>query len=138
MLAVTKLFIDTNLIIIPETVHKALVSKAFYSDNISVRYNSGANLNLKIYFHKVKSVTFQSRFLSSVHFTSLSMCLKVTYSTSLCRSFGVVLWEMLTGEVPYKDVDSSAIIWGVGNNSLHLPVPDSCPDSFKLLLRQCW
>lgn len=55
-----------------------------------------------------------------------------------CRSFGVVLWEMLTGEVPYKDVDSSAIIWGVGNNSLHLPVPESCPDSFKLLLRQCW
>lgn len=45
---------------------------------------------------------------------------------------------MLTGEVPYKDVDSSAIIWGVGNNSLHLPVPESCPDSFKLLLRQCW
>ncbi|XP_061544631.1 mitogen-activated protein kinase kinase kinase 12-like isoform X3 [Phycodurus eques] len=53
-------------------------------------------------------------------------------------SFGVVLWEMLTGEVPYKDVDSSAIIWGVGNNSLQLPVPDSCPDSFKLLLRQSW
>uniref|UniRef100_A0A3P9BFV8 mitogen-activated protein kinase kinase kinase n=1 Tax=Maylandia zebra TaxID=106582 RepID=A0A3P9BFV8_9CICH len=53
-------------------------------------------------------------------------------------SFGVVLWEMLTGEVPYKDVDSSAIIWGVGNNSLQLPVPDSCPESFKLLLRQCW
>uniref|UniRef100_A0A3Q2QRZ6 Mitogen-activated protein kinase kinase kinase 12 n=1 Tax=Fundulus heteroclitus TaxID=8078 RepID=A0A3Q2QRZ6_FUNHE len=51
-------------------------------------------------------------------------------------SFGVVLWEMLTGEVPYKDVDSSAIIWGVGNNSLQLPVPDSCPDGFKLLLRQ--
>uniref|UniRef100_A0A3P8Y2G9 Mitogen-activated protein kinase kinase kinase n=1 Tax=Esox lucius TaxID=8010 RepID=A0A3P8Y2G9_ESOLU len=53
-------------------------------------------------------------------------------------SFGVVLWEMLTGEVPYKDVDSSAIIWGVGNNSLNLPVPESCPDGFKILLRQCW
>ncbi|XP_067098751.1 LOW QUALITY PROTEIN: mitogen-activated protein kinase kinase kinase 12-like [Osmerus mordax] len=53
-------------------------------------------------------------------------------------SFGVVLWEMLTGEVPYKDVDSSAIIWGVGNNSLQLPIPESCPDGFKLLLRQCW
>ncbi|XP_076860607.1 mitogen-activated protein kinase kinase kinase 12-like [Brachyhypopomus gauderio] len=53
-------------------------------------------------------------------------------------SFGVVLWEMLTGEVPYKDVDSSAIIWGVGNNSLQLPVPDSCPDGFKILLKQCW
>uniref|UniRef100_A0A3Q3N7T7 Mitogen-activated protein kinase kinase kinase 12 n=1 Tax=Mastacembelus armatus TaxID=205130 RepID=A0A3Q3N7T7_9TELE len=53
-------------------------------------------------------------------------------------SFGVVLWEMLTGEIPYKDVDSSAIIWGVGNNSLQLPIPESCPDGFKILLRQCW
>ncbi|KAG7248883.1 hypothetical protein CRUP_002074, partial [Coryphaenoides rupestris] len=53
-------------------------------------------------------------------------------------SFGVVLWEMLTGEIPYRDVDSSAIIWGVGNSSLQLPIPDSCPDGFKILLRQCW
>ncbi|XP_062463023.1 mitogen-activated protein kinase kinase kinase 12 [Pezoporus occidentalis] len=53
-------------------------------------------------------------------------------------SFGVVLWELLTGEIPYKDVDSSAIIWGVGSNSLHLPVPTGCPDGFKVLLRQCW
>lgn len=53
-------------------------------------------------------------------------------------SFGVVLWELLSGEIPYKDVDSSAIIWGVGSNSLHLPVPSSCPEGFKLLMRQCW
>lgn len=53
-------------------------------------------------------------------------------------SFGVVLWELLTCEVPYKDVDSSAIIWGVGNNSLHLPVPNTCPDGFKLLIKCCW
>lgn len=65
-------------------------------------------------------------------------CISYICAKPACRSFGVVLWEMLTGEVPYKDVDSSAIIWGVGNNSLHLPVPESCPDSFKLLLRQCW
>lgn len=54
------------------------------------------------------------------------------------RSFGVVLWELLNREIPYKDVDSSAIIWGVGNNSLHLPVPDSCPEAFRILLKQCW
>ncbi|XP_046902964.1 mitogen-activated protein kinase kinase kinase 13 [Hypomesus transpacificus] len=53
-------------------------------------------------------------------------------------SFGVVLWELLTGEIPYKDVDSSAIIWGVGSNSLHLPVPSTCPDGFKLLMKQTW
>uniref|UniRef100_W8AXP7 Mitogen-activated protein kinase kinase kinase n=1 Tax=Ceratitis capitata TaxID=7213 RepID=W8AXP7_CERCA len=53
-------------------------------------------------------------------------------------SYGVVLWEMLTCEIPYKDVDSSAIIWGVGNNSLKLPIPSSCPEGFKLLVNLCW
>lgn len=54
------------------------------------------------------------------------------------RSYGVVLWELLTCETPYKDVDSSAIIWGVGSNSLHLPIPSSCPEGFRLLVKQCW
>lgn len=53
-------------------------------------------------------------------------------------SYGVVLWELLTCEIPYKEVDSSAIMWGVGNNSLHLPIPSTCPDGFKLLMKQCW
>ncbi|XP_065090659.1 mitogen-activated protein kinase kinase kinase 13-A isoform X2 [Ochlerotatus camptorhynchus] len=53
-------------------------------------------------------------------------------------SYGVVLWELLTGEVPYKNVDSSQIIFGVGNNSLYLPIPSSCPEGFKLLIKQCW
>ena len=53
-------------------------------------------------------------------------------------SFGVCVWELLTGELPYKNVDSSAIIWGVGSNSLQLPLPSTCPDGFKLLIKQCW
>ena len=53
-------------------------------------------------------------------------------------SFGVCLWELLCCEVPYRNVDSSAIIWGVGSNSLQLPVPSTCPDGFKLLVKQCW
>lgn len=53
-------------------------------------------------------------------------------------SYGIVLWELLTREIPYRDVDSSAIIWGVGNNNLHLPIPSTCPDGLALLMRQCW
>ncbi|VIO96319.1 Uncharacterized protein BM_BM3798 [Brugia malayi] len=53
-------------------------------------------------------------------------------------SFGVVLWELLTQEIPYKDVDSMAIIWGVGSNNLSLPIPDTAPEGLKLLLKQCW
>merc|ERR1719418_456216 len=53
-------------------------------------------------------------------------------------SFGVCVWELLTCEVPYRNVDSSAIIWGVGSNSLQLPIPRTCPDGYKLLMKQCW
>ncbi len=76
-------------------------------------------------------------------------------------SYGVVLWELLSGEVPYKvrvdlcsaraavatprprshicqGVDMGAIIWGVGSNMLHLPVPSTTPEGFALLLKQCW
>lgn len=49
-----------------------------------------------------------------------------------------MLWELLNCEIPYRDVDSSAIIWGVGNSSLTLPIPANCPDGFKILLQQCW
>ncbi|XP_011495720.1 PREDICTED: mitogen-activated protein kinase kinase kinase 13 [Ceratosolen solmsi marchali] len=53
-------------------------------------------------------------------------------------SYGVVLWELLSGEIPYKDVDSSAIMYGVGNNSLRLPIPTTCPDGYRILVEQCW
>ena len=53
-------------------------------------------------------------------------------------SFGVCLWELLVCEIPYKNVDSSAIIWGVGNYTMQLPIPGSCPEGFQLLIKQCW
>ena len=52
-------------------------------------------------------------------------------------SYGVVLWELLTGKTPYEGFNFAAILYGVGNNTLKLPIPDSCPDSFKELL-QSW
>merc|ERR1719412_2076593 len=53
-------------------------------------------------------------------------------------SFGVLLWELLTCEIPYQNVDSSAIIWGVGSNKLNLPIPSTCPEGYKRLIKQCW
>jgi serine/threonine protein kinase len=53
-------------------------------------------------------------------------------------SYGVVTWELLTCDIPYKDVDSGAILWGVGNCVLRLPIPESAPAGLKLLINQCW
>ncbi|KAM6973581.1 mitogen-activated protein kinase kinase kinase 10 [Aplochiton taeniatus] len=53
-------------------------------------------------------------------------------------SFGVLLWELLTGEVPYREIDALAVAYGVAMNKLTLPVPSTCPEPFALLLSECW
>ncbi|XP_026736255.1 LOW QUALITY PROTEIN: mitogen-activated protein kinase kinase kinase 12-like [Trichoplusia ni] len=53
-------------------------------------------------------------------------------------SYGVVLWELLTQEVPYKNLETHAIMWGVGTDTISLPIPSTCPSSMQLLMNQCW
>nr|XP_039274070.1 mitogen-activated protein kinase kinase kinase 9-like [Styela clava] len=53
-------------------------------------------------------------------------------------SYGVLLWELLTGEQPYKGIDGLAVAYGVAVNKLTLPVPSTCPQPFKELLERCW
>uniref|UniRef100_A0A4W5P5E6 mitogen-activated protein kinase kinase kinase n=1 Tax=Hucho hucho TaxID=62062 RepID=A0A4W5P5E6_9TELE len=53
-------------------------------------------------------------------------------------SFGVLLWELLTGEVPYREIDALAVAYGVAMNKLTLPIPSTCPEPFSLLLAECW
>ncbi|XP_068601472.1 mitogen-activated protein kinase kinase kinase 10 [Brachionichthys hirsutus] len=53
-------------------------------------------------------------------------------------SFGVLLWELLTGEVPYREIDALAVAYGVAMNKLTLPIPSTCPEPFAHLLDECW
>lgn len=53
-------------------------------------------------------------------------------------SFGVVLWELLTCEVPYDGMEQGAIMYSVGCGKLKPPIPTTCPDGFKLILQMCW
>ncbi|KHJ46253.1 hypothetical protein D918_03301 [Trichuris suis] len=53
-------------------------------------------------------------------------------------SYGVLLWELLTGEVPYKGIDALAIAYGVAVNKLTLPIPSSCPEELSKIMTACW
>ncbi|XP_047333823.1 uncharacterized protein LOC124937580 isoform X2 [Impatiens glandulifera] len=53
-------------------------------------------------------------------------------------SFGIVLWEILTGEEPYANMHYGAIIGGIVNNTLRPHVPSSCDPEWRLLMEQCW
>ncbi|KAJ6654259.1 hypothetical protein lerEdw1_007356 [Lerista edwardsae] len=49
-------------------------------------------------------------------------------------SYGVLLWELLTGEVPYRGIDGLAVAYGVAVNKLTLPIPSTCPEPFARLM----
>uniref|UniRef100_A0A914Z3F5 Protein kinase domain-containing protein n=1 Tax=Panagrolaimus superbus TaxID=310955 RepID=A0A914Z3F5_9BILA len=53
-------------------------------------------------------------------------------------SFGIVLHELLTQEIPYKGIPSMAIMYGVGSGTLKLHVPKTVPQTAKLLFKLCF
>ncbi|XP_038979185.1 mitogen-activated protein kinase kinase kinase 12-like [Phoenix dactylifera] len=53
-------------------------------------------------------------------------------------SFGIVMWEILTGEEPYANMHYGAIIGGIVNNTLRPPVPANCDPEWRRLMEQCW
>ncbi|KAL2326093.1 hypothetical protein Fmac_025151 [Flemingia macrophylla] len=53
-------------------------------------------------------------------------------------SFGIVLWEILTGEEPYANMHYGAIIGGIVNNTLRPTIPSNCDPEWRTLMEQCW
>eukprot|EP00794_Sanderia_malayensis_P012335 gene12336-13609_t len=53
-------------------------------------------------------------------------------------SFGVLMWELLTSEVPFKGMQGVQVAWVVVVKDERLTIPVSCPPRFASLLRRCW
>ncbi|KAK9280902.1 hypothetical protein L1049_003793 [Liquidambar formosana] len=53
-------------------------------------------------------------------------------------SFGVAMWEILTGEEPYANMHCGAIIGGILKNTLRPPIPERCDSGWRKLMEQCW
>ncbi|CAN4090957.1 unnamed protein product [Withania somnifera] len=53
-------------------------------------------------------------------------------------SFGITMWEILTGEEPYANLHCGTIIGGIVNNTLRPPVPQRCDPEWGKLMEECW
>jgi len=53
-------------------------------------------------------------------------------------SFGIVMWELLTGEEPYAKMHCGEIIGGIMSNTLRPPIPSWCEPSWRSLMERCW
>ncbi|XP_060079774.1 mitogen-activated protein kinase kinase kinase 20-like [Ylistrum balloti] len=53
-------------------------------------------------------------------------------------SYGVVLWELLTHEVPFKGIEGFQVAWLVVERGERLTIPSTCPATFAKLMEDCW
>lgn len=118
----------------------SLVHRDLKSGNILIAMN-GRTLKISDFgtTRKYGAKSTQMSFCGSVSWMAPEMVRSEPCSQMVdVWSFGVVLWELLTGQIPYEGVDTAAVIYGVGTGGLHLPVPTTTPLGFSLLLKQCF
>ncbi|XAR58705.1 Non-specific serine/threonine protein kinase [Bertholletia excelsa] len=53
-------------------------------------------------------------------------------------SFGITLWEILTGDEPYANMHCGAIIGGILKDTLRPSIPEHCDPEWRKLMEQCW
>ncbi len=53
-------------------------------------------------------------------------------------SFGMVLWELLARDAPYRELDNDALMTALRNQKLRPEIPKWTPEAFRLLTERCW
>ncbi|OAY76611.1 Serine/threonine-protein kinase HT1 [Ananas comosus] len=53
-------------------------------------------------------------------------------------SFGLLLWEMVTGKIPYEDMTPVQAAFAVVDKNLRPEIPSNCPAPVRALIEQCW
>lgn len=55
-----------------------------------------------------------------------------------CYSFGIVMWEMWSGEQPFPEASMGQVFYAVVYMGQRPQVPVDCPDDYAELMKQCW
>jgi serine/threonine protein kinase len=53
-------------------------------------------------------------------------------------SFAIVLWELLTGKVPYSEMTPLQAAVGVVQKGLRPQIPSNCPPALAGVMQECW
>lgn len=52
-------------------------------------------------------------------------------------SYGIILWELLTRQIPYQDWNQQQVMWEVGNGRIKTPVPVTAPSQIGAIISRC-
>ena len=64
--------------------------------------------------------------------------IKYLQNKSDVYSFGILLWELVTRDKLYPDLQPIQIAYGVANTNLRPPIPKNITKSIANLIQMCW
>ncbi|GJN38027.1 hypothetical protein PR202_gb27035 [Eleusine coracana subsp. coracana] len=53
------------------------------------------------------------------------------------NSFGLLIWEMVSGRIPYENLTPFQVAYAVANRNLKPTIPPECPSALRPLIEQC-
>lgn len=53
-------------------------------------------------------------------------------------SFGIVLWELITGLLPFQNMTAVQAAFAVVNRGVRPPIPTDCPQALSDIMSRCW
>lgn len=53
-------------------------------------------------------------------------------------SFGLLLWELVAGKIPYEDMTPIQAAFAVVDKNIRPVIPGECPPVMQMLIEQCW
>ncbi|CAI5452607.1 unnamed protein product [Caenorhabditis angaria] len=86
----------------------------------------------------IESISQKMTFRGTFNYMAPEVLQEKKYSKKVdVYSFGMVLWEMLTGHTPFSKCNLHRIIYAVGRGILTLAFPPNSPRNFERLIRLC-
>lgn len=78
-------------------------------------------------------------FTGSLRYMAPEVARKRPYNEKVdVHSFGIILWEMLTGKLPFKGVNKSEFLSEVVAKGFRPKIPKDIPLALAGLLKSCW
>ncbi|KAH0793069.1 TKL family protein kinase [Histomonas meleagridis] len=73
------------------------------------------------------------------HYTAPEVLERRSYGSKIdSYSYGIILWEMATGKIPYDGLSPKEIYNQVVNKNYRLPLSERIPKCLKNLISRCW
>lgn len=113
-------------------IHRDLNSSSILLDEDDHPFIS----DFKIMCHKDKNKMESNQITS---WTAPEMMIGGNYNQKVdVYSFGIILWEILTREVPFRDLSPFAIAHEVCESNSRPLIPQNCPPKLAKLIQVCW